>query len=45
MIISKEELQSINGGGYRWFISAVIAVGAFISGFVEGFTRTNSCSR
>ena len=43
MIINKEELKEIRGGGFRWVLAGVAAIGVFISGIVDGFLRPNSC--
>ena len=45
MTISIEELKEIKGGGIRWVLSAIAAAGIFISGFLDGFFNSNSCSR
>lgn len=46
MVLSKEELYNINGGGIKFGVYA--AIGCFITfivGIVDGFLRPLSCNR
>lgn len=42
MILTKDELYSINGGGYTWLIVAG-AIITFLSGLIDGFVKPLGC--
>ena len=43
-ILTKEELQNIEGGGLSWgAVGVIISIGVFIIGVVDGFMRPLAC--
>lgn len=46
-ILDANELNKITGGGSIWsiVIRVAIGLGAFFSGFIDGFTNPTACHR
>ncbi len=46
-ILAAKELNQITGGGSVWsiVIRVAIGLGAFFSGFIDGFTNPTACNR